>query len=108
MFERILLPFVCLLCAFPFCMLPKIGKDSPKPISFWNGDEKRLAEIVKDVPAYNHEMARLYQRFAWCFLADGVLCAVFPFVGFLAMCLIFTVGIWVLWKQYKTILAKYS
>ena len=53
-----------LLCAIPFWAIAKFGKDSKDPISFWSGDTS-LKGKVKDVPAYNREMARVYTIYGW-------------------------------------------
>ena len=56
---------VCILfTAAAFWAIAKFGKEGKDPISFWSGDNS-LKGKVTDVPAYNREMAALYNRYGW-------------------------------------------
>ncbi len=106
MAERIIC-FICfLLCAVPFWAIAKFGKDGKDPISFWSGD-RSLKEKVRDVPAYNREMAALYNKYAWALFAAAVGGAIHPLAG-VAIMVLALVGIVFVYRAYKKILSKYS
>lgn len=96
----------CLLCAFPFFIIGYFGKDSKEPVSFWAGDSS-LKEKIKDVKAYNQEMAKLYQKCGQVFLFTSILYVLHMGVGTACILLECTIGIYVVWKQYKKILSRY-
>lgn len=96
-----------LLCAVPFWVIAKYQKDSKDPISFWSGDTS-LKDKVKDVSAYNREMAALYNKYAWAFAGAAVGGAVHPLIGVVVLALACTVGIFLVYRAYKKILKKYS
>lgn len=95
------------LCAVPFWVIAKYNKNSKDPISFWTGDTS-LKNIVKNVPAYNGEMAALYNKYAWAFAAAAVGGLPHPLVGLGILVLDCTVGIFLVHRAYKKILEKYS
>ena len=103
---RIICAVSFLLCAVCFWAIAKFGKDSKDPISFWSGDAS-LKGKVKDVPAYNREMAKVYTIYGWAYFAAAVGGAIYPMVG-VAMMLLALVGIVFVYRAYKKILAKYS
>lgn len=96
----------CLLCSFPFFII-SMDKDSLEPIGFWSGDSS-LKGKVKDLANYNREMAALYKKCGWVFVATGGVIAFLPVVGTVLLILECTLGIYVVWRFYKKILAKYS
>lgn len=99
--------FICyMLCAIPFWAIAKFGKDGKDPISFWSGDTS-LKGKVKDVPAYNREMAKVYTIYGWAYFAAAVGGAIHPIAGVVIMVLAL-VGIVFVYRVYKKILAKYS
>ena len=103
-----IISFICyLLCAVPFWTIAKYNKNSKDPISFWSGDTS-LKDKVKDIPAYNREMAAVYNRYAWCFAVAAVGGAVHPLVGVGILAFACTVGIFLVYRAYKRILKKYS
>lgn len=103
-----IISFICyMLCAIPFWVIAKHGKNGQDPISFWTGDTS-LKDKVKDVAAYNREMAALYTAFGWVFFVAAVGSVVHPLVGVGIAVVASTVGIFVLYRVYKKILAKYS
>ena len=104
---RIICFISLLMCAIPFWAIAKYGKDSKDPISFWSGDAT-LKEKVKDIAAYNREMAVVYHKYGWAFFAAAVGGAVFPMVGIGIMALDATVGLWLVYRTYKKILQKYA
>lgn len=100
--------FICFfMCAAPFWIIAKYGKDSKDPLSFWSGDTS-LKNKVKNVPDYNREMAALYNRYAWAFAAAAVGCLIWPLLGMGIMVLDGTIGIVIVHRAYKKILEKYS
>lgn len=108
MFPRILIFFVCLLCAVPFLLLSYLGKISRTPLHFRNGDEARLAAILKDIPAYNRAMAKAYRNFGLLFLTLAVLAAALPALGILGIAIQCTLGFFLLWKKHKALVNQFS
>lgn len=107
MIERIILCFCSLLCAFPFYAFPMIGKDSREPMSFWTGDTSLKGKVL-DVKAYNLAMFRLYKKYGAVFVVAAVCSAVYPLAGLVILLLNSTLGIYLVYRKYKSILAKYS
>ena len=95
-----------LLCAIPFWVIAKFGKDSKDPISFWTGDTS-LKGKVKDIPAYNREMAKVYTIYGWAYFAAAVGGAIHPIAG-VGIMLVDLLGIMFVYRAYKRILSKYS
>ena len=89
-----------IMCAVPFFIIAQFDKNSKTPINFWAG--------VKDVEDYNKEMAALYQKCAIAFLLCGIVFFVFPVAGVVVLVLICTVGIYIVYREYKKILSKFS
>lgn len=99
--------FICyFMCAAAFWTIAKFGKDSKDPISFWSGDTS-LKGKVKDVPAYNRDMARVYTIYGWAYFAAAVGGAIHPIAGVVIM-LADLVAIFFVYRAYKKILSKYS
>lgn len=97
----------CLVCAFPFFIISVYNKDSKEPINFWSGDTT-LKVKVTNVYAYNKEMAALYKKCAIVFLINGIGCIIIPVIGIIMLCLEWTFGIYLVYRNYKKILNKYS
>jgi len=95
-----------LLCAVPFWAIAKYQVNSKFPISFWSGDTS-LQDKVKDIPAYNREMARVYTIYGWAYFIAAVGGAIHPIAGVVIMALDL-VGIVPVYRAYKKILRKYS
>ena len=105
---RIIGCFCSLLCALPFFYLAWEGRQkNAAPLSFWSGDDT-LKDKVKDIPAYNLEMSRLYHLFGMTFAAAALFFLIFPPIGLALIFLNCTLGIYLLWRAYKNILSKYS
>ena len=101
-----IISFICyMLCAIPFWGIAKFGKDSKDPISFWSGDTS-LKGKIKDVPAYNREMARVYTIYGWAYFAAAVGGAIHPIAGVVVLVLDLIAIIFV-YRAYKKILSKY-
>lgn len=107
MLERIIMLFCCLLCAFPLFVVSKYDKDGNEPMGFWTND-KSLKSKVKNVSDYNQEMAALYKKYAYALVLAGVGGLIHMMVGLVLLGVVCTVGIWLLYRGYKKILAKYS
>ncbi len=102
-----IISFICyMLCAIPFWVIAKYGKDSKDPMSFWTGDTS-LKSKVKDVAAYNREMAKVYTIYGWAYFAAAVGGVIHPIAG-VAILVLALVGIVFVYRAYKKILAKYS
>lgn len=108
MAEKIILTFVCLLCAFPFYMLAWIGKDSKTPMHFRNSDDEMLRSSVRDVSGYNREMSGAYRCYSLVFLLCATLSALLPAAGLTALLLQASLGLLLLWRKHRAILRKYS
>lgn len=96
-----------IMCAVPFFIIAQFDKNSKTPINFWAGDNT-LKDKVKDVEDYNKEMAALYKKCAIAFLLCGIVFFVFPVAGVVVLVLICTVGIYIVYREYKKILSKFS
>lgn len=107
MIGRIIGLISLIMCAVPFFIIAQCDKRSKTPINFWAGDNT-LKDKVKDVENYNKEMAALYQKCAIAFLVCGLAFAIFPVAGIVLLVLVCTVGIYVVYKNYKKILSKFS
>ncbi len=97
----------CLMCAVPFFIISVYNKDSKEPINFWSGDTT-LKSKVKNVTEYNNKMATLYKRCALAFLISGIGFLIFPFLGVIMVCFDCTLGIYLMYGNYKIILNLYS
>ena len=95
-----------MLCAIPLWAIAKFGKDGRDPISFWSGDTS-LKGKVKDVAAYNREMAKVYTIYGWAYFAAAVGGVIHPIAGVLILALDLIAIIFV-YRAYKKILSKYS
>lgn len=96
----------CLMCAFPFFILSVYGKNSNEPINFWSGDTT-LKSKVKNVKEYNKEMAKLYKKYAIAFCITGIACLILPVIGIIMICLDCTLGIYLVYRNYKKILGAF-
>ena len=81
-----------MLCAIPFWVIAKYQVNSPNPISFWSGDTS-LKDKVKDVPAYNRDMAAVYNKYALAYAVAAIAGAVHPMAGVAVLAMACTVGI---------------
>ncbi len=107
MAERIIGLISCILCAIPFLIISVYGKDSKTPINFWSGDTS-LKKKIHNITAYNKEIADLYKKCAFAFVVAGLGCLLYPLSGIILIILECTTGIYVVYKEYKKILKKYS
>ena len=94
------------ICAAAFWGIAKFGKDGKDPISFWSGDTS-LKGKIKDVPAYNREMAKVYTVYGWAYFAAAVGGAIYPIAG-VAIMVLDLIAIVFVYRAYKKILSKYS
>ena len=97
----------CVMCALPFFIIAKFNKDSREPVSFWSGDTS-LKGIVKNVPEYNKEMCAMYGKCGIAFLITGAAFLLGYPIGIILLVFDCTLGIYVVYRIYKKILAKYS
>ena len=107
MLGRIIGFFSCALCALAFWGIAASGKNGKAPISFWTGDNS-LKEKIRDVKAYNEKMAALYTKYAFSYLASGIGFLFHPIPGVVILCLSITVGIYLVYRQYKKYVNAYS
>ena len=107
MLGRIIGLISCLMCAFPFLVIGVFNKDSREPITFWSGDTT-LKSRVKNVAEYNGKMAVLYKKCAIAFIISGIGWFISPVAGVVMICFDCTLGIWLVYKNYKRILDLYS
>ena len=94
------------MCAVAFWGIAKFGKHSKDPISFWSG-ETSLKGKVKDVAAYNREMAKVYTIYGWAYFAAAVGGAIHPIAG-VAILAVDLIAIIFVYRAYKKILSTYS
>ncbi len=97
----------CLMCAVPFLIISVYNKDSKEPINFWSGDTT-LKSKVKNVTEYNNKMAALYKKYAIALLISGIGFLILPFLGVIMICFDCTLGIYLMYQDYKKILNLYS
>ena len=97
----------CIMCAFPFFIISIYNKGSKDPISFWSGDTT-LKTKVKNVEKYNNEMVLLYKKYAIALLITGIGFLVNPIIGVIMVCFDCTLGIYLVYRNYKRILYIYS
>lgn len=97
---------MCYVCG-SFLMIAVYNKDSKEPINFWSGDTT-LKGKIRNVKDYNREMALFYKRCSITFLITGIGFIVIPIVGAILICFDCTLGIYLMYKNYKTILNLYS
>lgn len=107
MVGRIIALVSCFMCAVPFLIIGIYNKDSKEPINFWSGDTT-LKSKVKNVVEYNKEMAALYKKYAIAFLLTGIGFVIYPIIGILLLCFDCTLGIYIMYREYKRILKLYS
>ena len=105
--ERTIGAVCCLLCAFLWYGIP-CNRDSREPISFWSGEEEKLKATVRDVQAYNGEMARLYRKCSLACVLSGMLFLLLPLPGGISPGFGCTVGRYLVRRAYKKVLGKYS
>lgn len=107
MVEKVICFICCLFCAFPFLIIGYYDKGSTEPIGFWSGDTS-LKKKVKDIKNYNKEMANLYLYCALAFMITGIIAFIHVISAYICIALESTLGIYLVWKKYKSILKKYS
>ena len=107
MLGQILCFFFTSICGVPFLLIPKFFVDLNTPISFWSGDHS-LKDKVRDVPRYNAAMTKLYRRYAYAFFAAGLGFLVMPIVGIVLICLSCTIGIVLVYLEYRKILRAHT
>ena len=97
----------CLLCAFLWYGISR-NRDSREPTGFWSGEEEKRKATVRNVQAYNGEMARLYRKCSLACVLSGVLFLLLPLPGGISPGFDCTVGRDLVWRAYKKVLGKYS
>lgn len=107
MAERMIGLVSCFLCAAPFFIISVYNKGSKEPINFWSGDTA-LKSKVRNVTEYNSKMAALYKRYAIAFLISGAGFLIFPVLGVIIVCFNCTLGIYLVYRNYKKILNSCS
>ncbi|MBQ7838923.1 MAG: hypothetical protein IJ390_00300 [Lachnospiraceae bacterium] len=97
----------CFMCAVPFLIISIYNKNSREPINFWSGDTT-LKVKVKNVSGYNQEMAALYKKCAVAFVITGIGFLIIPWIGVILLCFDCTIGIYIVYRNYKKILGRFS
>ena len=95
------------MCSLPFFILAAFGRNSDEPINFWSGDTT-LKSKVRNVEEYNKQMAALYRKYAAAFVAAGLGCFILPVIGIVMIGFNCTLGIYVVYRNYKKILQQNS
>ncbi len=105
MLTELTIAFICCgLCALPLYIIAFFGEHDTKPINFWAGDKS--LEIA-DVEGYNSSMAALYKRCALILIVTPVLIILHVYIFIGVLCFECTVGIYIVYRQYKKILNRY-
>ena len=107
MVGKIIALISCVMCAVPFFIVSTYNKNSREPINFWSGDTSLKAK-VKNIPEYNREMAGLYKKCGIVFLMTGVSFFASMTAGVVLLTFDCSVGIYLVYRCYKRILARYS
>lgn len=107
MLARIVMFFCFLLYGAPFLLIAAVQKNGNTPIPFWSGGEDKLRDTVTDCKGYNAEMARLYRQYGGLIVIAAICALINPLVGMILFGAGCTVGIYLVYKRYKMILAKY-
>lgn len=107
MVERFIGLIACILCAIPFFIISKYDKTSQTPIPFWSGDTS-LKNKLKDIKGYNEQMAKLYGKCALAFVITGVCFFFLEALGIALLIFDCSVGIYIVYRCYKKILARFS
>ena len=105
---RIILSLCCFLCAGGFFLNTYLCGIKNTPVTFWNGSDNTVKNLVRDVPNYNREMKKAFLLHAAIWLLCGIASAFSPMAGLLLLPLQCTLGLFLLWKRYKQLLTKYS
>ncbi|MCL1992670.1 MAG: hypothetical protein FWG66_06965 [Spirochaetes bacterium] len=83
------------------------GSKREKPAAFWSGTSV-LPEEIKDIPAYNRAVARMWVLYGGCFFA-GAAVTLFSIEAGIIITLVFSLpGIFVLVRAYRRIYDKYG
>ena len=97
------------MCSVPFLIISSYNKnDSLTPIPFWSGSENKLKNKLKNIEKYNEEMAAVYKKCAAAFGIAAISSLIHPLIGIIVLAFNCTIGIYIVFKKYKTILEKYS
>lgn len=107
MMEKVIGFICCLLCSFPFFVFSRVQKGGNEPIVFWTRDTN-LKEKVKDIKGYNTEIIKLYTYCALAFVLVGIIFFIHLTAAYICIGSICTLGVYIAWKKYKSILSKYS
>ena len=107
MVERIVGLIACIMCAIPFLIISRYGRSSRTPIPFWSGDTS-LKSKLKDVQGYNEQMVKLYGKCALAFVITGVCFFFLEWLGISLLIFDCSLGIYIVYRCYKKILAQYS
>lgn len=108
MSSQIIIALACGLCAVPFCLIGYLGTISKTPLHFWNGDEKKLKKVIRDVPGYNRRMGAAYRWYGTAFLFCGLVGAFSAPAGIIGIGTLCPLGLWLLWKRHRRLLEEYS
>lgn len=107
MVESFVCLIACIMCAIPFLIISRYDKTSQTPIPFWSGDTS-LKSKLKDVQGYNQQMAKLYGKCALAFIITGVCFFFLRELGIALLIFDCSVGIYIVYRCYKRILARFS
>ncbi len=100
---------VCLIAASSYLSTAKHNKNSREPIAFWTGD-KSVKYKVKGMyrEKYNQEMAALYKKYGHAIIMCGAGFLIYDTLGLIMTSLTLSLGMYIVHRKYKEILAKYS
>lgn len=108
MVGRIILSLCCFLCAGAYFLNGRLCRICSSPVAFWTGSEQALKAAIKDPARYNREMGSAFRCYGVAWLICGLLGALSPLAGIIGMIAVLTLGLFLLWKQYRQILIACS
>ena len=94
-------------CALLFFGIGIYAGKLEKPMWFWSGSDVDPKSIT-DIPAYNHENARMWKLYSLWYWAAGLLQLVNMTLALIVLILSCTVGMAILVGTYMKISKKYS
>lgn len=108
--EKIVTDIIWLLCTWGcgslFAGIGWFAKTLSEPMWFWSGSTVP-ADTVKDIPAYNREMARMWYRMSLPMWITGITFMWLPALSAIAMGIAVVMGIPIMIRRYHRIRKKY-
>lgn len=104
---RLIFCLVLCICGTAFILQLTTASDT-YPLNFWAGENERLRKTIKDILSYNKEMKKVYMCYAGVFYIGGLFSLFSVMAGGTVLMLNSTLGLFIVYLQYKKIPKKYS